>query len=152
MSGDEMPHAGTNYDPIIATGFYRLGIWDDEPTDRLQARYDNLDDVVTTTGQVFLGLTVDCARCHNHKIDPILQTDYYRLLAFFQNIRDYHNGGAGDEAEVDGPGEEVEHPREPVAGKPPVLRQRALCVSENGRDCPETFVCLRGSAIAPVPR
>ena len=44
---------------IIATGYYRLGIWDDEPTDREQARYDGLDDIVATTGQVFLGLTVD---------------------------------------------------------------------------------------------
>ncbi|HZK82775.1 MAG TPA: DUF1549 domain-containing protein, partial [Humisphaera sp.] len=69
LAGDEMPDAiaGKNYDPIIATGFYRLGIWDDEPSDRLQSRYDNLDDIVTTTGQVFLGLTIGCARCHNHK-------------------------------------------------------------------------------------
>jgi hypothetical protein len=79
LAGDEMPDAATNPDRIIATGFYRLGIWDDEPSDKLQARYEGLDDIVTTTGQVFLGLTVDCARCHNPKIDPIPQTDYYRL-------------------------------------------------------------------------
>jgi hypothetical protein len=100
LAGDEMPEAKTSYDPIIATSFYRLGIWDDEPTDRLQARYDGLDDIVVTTGQVFMGLTIDCARCHNHKIDPILQTDYYRLLAFFQNINGFHNGGKGDEVEI----------------------------------------------------
>ena len=100
LAGDEMPDAGANPDRIIATGFYRLGIWDDEPSDKLQARYENLDDIVTTTGQVFLGLTVDCARCHNHKIDPIPQTDYYRLLAFFQNIREYRNGGPGDETPI----------------------------------------------------
>jgi hypothetical protein len=100
LAGDEMPDAASSYDPIIATGFYRLGIWDDEPNDRLQARYDGLDDIVTTTGQVFMGLTIDCARCHNHKIDPILQTDYYRLLAFFQNIRPFENGGAGDQTEI----------------------------------------------------
>ena len=64
-------------DSIIATGYYRLGIWDDEPADRELARYDGLDDIVATTGQVFLGLTVDCARCHDHKIDPIPQKDYY---------------------------------------------------------------------------
>ena len=105
LAGDEMPDASHSYDPIIATGYYRLGIWDDEPNDRLQAQFDNFDDIVTTTGQVFLGLTIDCARCHNHKIDPILQTDYYRLLAFFRNIKPYHNGGAGDEVEIfDRPG------------------------------------------------
>lgn len=97
LAGDEMPRKDGDFDPIIATGFYRLGIWDDEPVDHLQAQYDALDDIVSTTGQVFLGLTVDCARCHDHKIDPIPQKDYYRLLAFFQNISPYHNGGAGDE-------------------------------------------------------
>jgi len=94
LAGDEI--APDDNDALIATGYYRLGIWDDEPSDPLQARYDGLDDLVATTGQVFLGLTVDCARCHNHKIDPIPQKDYYRLLAFFQNINPYSGGGPGD--------------------------------------------------------
>ncbi len=84
LAGDEVPQVTS--DSIIATGYYRLGLWDDEPADRLQAKYDVLDDIVATTGQVFLGLTVNCARCHDHKIDPILQRDYYGLLAFFHNI------------------------------------------------------------------
>ena len=100
LAGDEMPREEDNYDPIIATGYYRLGIWDDDPADKLQARYENLDDLVATTGQVFLGLTVDCARCHDHKIDPIPQKDYYRLLSFFQNVTPYHNGGPGDETPI----------------------------------------------------
>ena len=95
LAGDELP--GRDPDAQIATGFYRLGIWDDEPADRELARYDGLDDIVATTGQVFLGLTVDCARCHNHKIDPIPQQDYYRLLSFFQNVNHYRNGGPTDE-------------------------------------------------------
>jgi hypothetical protein len=95
LAGDELPSAGP--DALIATGFYRLGIWDDEPSDPLQARYDGLDDIVATTGQVFLGLTLDCARCHDHKIDPVPQKDYYRLLAFFHNINHYRNGGPTDE-------------------------------------------------------
>ena len=61
----------------IATGFYRLGVWDDEPADRDQAMYDGFDDIVTTIGQGILGLTFNCARCHDHKIDPIPQADYY---------------------------------------------------------------------------
>ena len=84
LAGDEM-EAATSSEPIVATGFYRLGIWDDEPTDAVQSRYDGLDDIVATTGQVFLGLTVDYARCHDHKIDPIPQKDYYKLLAFSQH-------------------------------------------------------------------
>jgi hypothetical protein len=103
LAGDEMPEKATS-DPVVATGYYRLGIWDDEPTDPIQSRYDGLDDIVATTGQVFLGLTVDCARCHDHKIDPIPQRDYYRLLAFFHNINHFRNGGPTDEAPVSGEG------------------------------------------------
>ena len=98
LAGDEMPNPGP--DQLIATGFYRLGIWDDEPSDREQARYDGLDDIVTTVSQSMLGLTLDCARCHAHKIDPIQHQDYYRFLAFFRNISDYRNGGPGDEAPI----------------------------------------------------
>lgn len=129
LAGDEMPDAAQNPDRLIATGYYRLGIWDDEPSDRLQAKYDALDDVVATTGQVFLGLTVDCARCHDHKIDPFPQADYYRLLAFFQNINHYHNGGPTDEAPIPG-------------GK-------ALCVTEPGTKVPDTFILMRGNANVP---
>ena len=87
LAGDELPGAGT--EQLIATGFYRLGLWDDEPVDPKQALYDELDDVVSTTGQVFLGLTLGCARCHDHKIDPIPQKDYYRFLAFFNGVTPY---------------------------------------------------------------
>jgi hypothetical protein len=95
LAGDELEGAGA--EGLIATGFYRLGIWDDEPTDREQALFDGLDDIVATVGQVFLGLTIDCARCHDHKLDPIPQKDYYRLLAFFRNVNRYKNGGPTDE-------------------------------------------------------
>jgi hypothetical protein len=84
LAGDEVP--GYNPDAVVATGFYRLGLWDDEPADPLQARFDELDDIVATTGQAFLGMTLNCARCHDHKIDPIPQADYYRLVAFVQDV------------------------------------------------------------------
>ncbi len=91
VAGDELPEVTP--ETIIATGFYRLGIWDDEPADRMQAKFDQLDDLVTTTSQAFLGLTVNCARCHDHKIDPIPQRDYYRLGAFFAGIRPMQTSG-----------------------------------------------------------
>ena len=84
LAGDEIDPGSA--ESLIATGFYRLGIWDDEPADRPLARYDGLDGIVSTTGQVFLGMTVNCARCHDHKVDPIPQRDYYRLLAFFSDV------------------------------------------------------------------
>ncbi|MDA0831883.1 MAG: DUF1553 domain-containing protein [Planctomycetota bacterium] len=87
LAGDEVDHITD--DSLTATGFYRLGVWDDEPDDRLEARFDELDDILSTTSSTFLGLTVGCARCHDHKFDPIPHEDYYRLLSFFQNISLY---------------------------------------------------------------
>jgi hypothetical protein len=94
LAGDELDQVTP--ETIIATGYYRLGLWDDEPADPLLAYYDGLDDILATTGQTFLGLTVNCARCHDHKIDPFPQRDYYRLLAFFHGIR--HYGERSDES------------------------------------------------------
>lgn len=85
LAGDELPHPSN--DAIIATGYYRLGQWDDEPADPKLALFDDLDDILATTSQAMMGLTVNCARCHDHKIDPIPQEDYYRMLAFFRNVR-----------------------------------------------------------------
>jgi hypothetical protein len=82
-------------DGIIATGYYRLGLWDDESADPPQTRYDELDDWVTVTSQAMLGLTMNCARCHDHKLDPIPQKDYYRMVAFFRDIRSFQNGNDG---------------------------------------------------------
>ena len=87
LAGDEMPNATS--EQIIATGYYRLGQWDDEPADPKLALFDDLDDILATTSQAMMGLTVNCARCHNHKIDPIRTEDYYSMLAFFRNVRRY---------------------------------------------------------------
>ncbi len=87
LAGDEVD-APTD-ESIIATGFYRLGVWDDEPDDMRQAEFDDLDDMLATTGNVFLGLTIGCARCHDHKFDPITQEDYYSLLSFLRNVKRY---------------------------------------------------------------
>ena len=93
LAGDEIepPTAET----LTATGFYRLGIWDDEPADPEKAKYDGFDDLVTTIGQGVLGLTLNCARCHDHKIDPIPQKDYYQMVAFLRDVNPY--GTRGDE-------------------------------------------------------
>ena len=87
LAGDELDNVTP--ESIIATGYYRLGIWQDEPVDPEQELFEDLDDLVRTTGEVFLGLTIGCARCHDHKLDPLPQSDYYRMLAFFRNVRRY---------------------------------------------------------------
>ena len=83
IAGDELWPASP--EARIATGFARH--YPDESNARVlqQRRQEILDDVTDATGAVFLGLTYGCARCHNHKFDPILQADYYRLQAFFAN-------------------------------------------------------------------
>jgi hypothetical protein len=83
LAGDELPDR--DYDSVVALGFCRNGpfIGDMVLMQNEMTRQDELDDLVTTTGAAFLGLTVGCARCHNHKYDPIAQKDYYRLVAVF---------------------------------------------------------------------
>jgi hypothetical protein len=87
LAGDELERATD--DSLTATAFYRLGVWDDEPDDVRQSEFDDLDDMLSTTGSVFLGLTLGCARCHDHKFDPLGQEDYYAMLAFLRNVSPY---------------------------------------------------------------
>ncbi len=81
LAGDELPDRSEQ--TVIATGFMRLGTWNDEPNDAQDYKYERLEDLVHVTSSAFLGLTVKCARCHDHKFDPILQEDYYRIAATF---------------------------------------------------------------------
>jgi hypothetical protein len=80
IAGDELDWVTT--DSLIATGFLRcyakVGF---REKDNPQFRYEYLDDMIATLGRGVLGLTVQCARCHNHKFDPIAQKDYYKLQA-----------------------------------------------------------------------
>ena len=74
-------------DPLATalTGFITSGstVTNVDGVDREKATYDKMDDIVSATGSAFLGLTIGCARCHDHKYDPISQEDYYRLVGFF---------------------------------------------------------------------
>ena len=84
IAGDELwPH-----DPQarIATGFNRHYADESNAAILMQRRQEVLLDITDTVGSVFLGLTYGCAKCHDHKFDPILQSDYYRLQAFFTNV------------------------------------------------------------------
>lgn len=81
LAGDEIP--GRDESSVIATGFLRLGTWNDEPNDPADYQYERLEDLVHTTSSAFLGLTVKCARCHDHKFDAITQEDYYRMASVF---------------------------------------------------------------------
>ena len=140
LAGDELIAEAFNTDrPFvqggdeskIATGFYRLGVWDDEPDDKKTAQFDELDDILRTTSETFLGLTTGCARCHDHMFDPISQKDYYSLLAYFRNVKGYEKPGKNSSILSSISGGE------------------ALTISENGENVPETHVLIRGEAAKP---
>jgi hypothetical protein len=87
-----------------ATGFLVGGSWDQvkspDPVLTANQRADELHDVVSTTASSFLGLTVGCARCHNHKFDPIPQTDYFAMKAVFEGVRHGERAMRSADAEV----------------------------------------------------
>jgi mono/diheme cytochrome c family protein len=84
IAGDMLPRP--TLDQIVATGFHRNTLINEEGgTDPEQFRVEAVVDRVNTTGAVFLGLTIGCAQCHDHKYDPISQREYYQLFAFFNS-------------------------------------------------------------------
>jgi len=91
IAGDVIGPA--NADGIVATGFLVCGPWDEVGHEqqgalmRRRVREEELEDMIAAVGQTFLGLTVNCARCHNHKFDPIPQRDYYRVKAALEGVR-----------------------------------------------------------------
>ncbi len=129
IAGDELAENAWNADAVIAAGYYRLGLWDDEPADPLQARFDELDDVVATTAQTFLGMTMNCARCHDHKIDPVPQRDYYRFLAFFADVprlsNDRNVRSSNSLADISSPEEKARYEAEYAARQAKIAELKA---------------------------
>jgi hypothetical protein len=101
IAGDEM-FAGSK-EGLIATGYLRAGSEHlvSGNIDPAESRQEVLTEIATNVGQTFLGMTVNCARCHNHKFDPILQADFYRLQAVFA-------GAKGKEVEIATPTEKAD--------------------------------------------
>ena len=90
--------AGDLFDPksadaIVATGFLALGPKPLAQQDRVQMVYDVIDEQIDVTSKAILGLTVACARCHDHKFDPIMTRDYYSLAAIYANTKNFRNNG-----------------------------------------------------------
>ncbi|HZT31753.1 MAG TPA: PSD1 and planctomycete cytochrome C domain-containing protein [Bryobacteraceae bacterium] len=90
LAGDELEDLSG--ETLIATTYFRLGPWDDEPADPAMDRFDQLDDMVSTTSQAFLALTLGCARCHDHKFDPLTARDYYSMAAIFNGLERPRSG------------------------------------------------------------
>jgi hypothetical protein len=112
----------------------------DEPASSDQAELDDADDLLVTTSTVFLGLTVGCARCHNHKYDPLSQRDYYSLLGFFRGLDPYGQPKKGGGSRATG---RISRELPFAAGTAEVL------VAVERAAPPPTFVLHRGDRSSP---
>lgn len=88
IAGDQLSDKSLH--SSIATGFLALMQRDDEPADKPQAHADQVSDIVDVASEAFLGTTLACAKCHDHKGDPITQADYFSMMAFFDGITTSH--------------------------------------------------------------
>jgi hypothetical protein len=107
LAGDMLPNA--TLDQKVATGFFRNSMLNEEGgVDPEQFRNEAIIDRMDTLGKSFLGLTVNCCQCHNHKYDPIAQKEYYQLFAFLNN---------DDEPEMEVPSKEQQQQRDAIKKK-----------------------------------
>jgi len=93
LAGDELiqgtPETPADADALIATGYLRLGQWDSTAAifqEEPRLRAEMMADLTNTTASAFLGLTMSCCQCHDHKYDPLSQADHFRLRAFFAAV------------------------------------------------------------------
>ena len=95
LAGDLLPakDAAERARNVVATGFLAIGPRPLAQQDRMQMIYDVVDEQIDTTTKAFLGLTVACARCHDHKFDPIPTKDYYGLASIFASTTTFRNQG-----------------------------------------------------------
>jgi hypothetical protein len=90
ICGDLLPApdgADVHADGLVATTFLVNGVWDRGDADKEKLVSDMVDDQIDTVGKAFLGVTLGCARCHDHKFDPVSQADYYALAGIFYSTR-----------------------------------------------------------------
>src|SRR3954469_18237312 len=121
LAGDLLP--GSTLDQKVATGFLRNSMVNEEGgVDPEQFRVEAIIDRIDTLGKAFLGLTVNCAQCHNHKYDPISQKEYYQLFAFLNN---------DDEPQLEVPSPEQQSKRDAILKTIAEIEDRLLS-STNG--------------------
>src|SRR5262249_47492215 len=92
IAGDLLPasdRSALNRDGIVATGFLALGAKALAQQDKKKMLYDIYDEQVDVVSKSFLALSLACARCHDHKFDPLLTRDYYSLISIFANTRNF---------------------------------------------------------------
>jgi mono/diheme cytochrome c family protein len=156
IAGDMLP--GATPDQLVASGFHRNAMTNEEGgIDPEEALYEVLVDRVNTTATVWLGSTLGCAQCHDHKYDPFTQKDYYRLMAFFANsdyqVRTFGDGTRFIEPVIDLPTPEQEAKRKTIqaeidrlnarmAADTPALDEEQAVWEEAMRREPSTWTVL----------
>ena len=155
IAGDEL--WPDHVDALIATAFNRNFPDETNAANLRQRRQEILHDMTDTVGATFLGLTYGCAKCHDHKFDPIRQKDYYRLQAFFANTAEDDDIillGAEDQREYEAGLAEWEEATKDTRARIEELFQPAKKKAwehQVARRAPETRVMLRGPLAAQSP-
>ena len=99
LAGDVLAARGWDAQKVVATGLYAIGNWGNGDADKEKVHTDMVDDQIDVTGRAFLGLTLACARCHDHKFDPLTTKDYYAMAGIFFSSRileNFASKGAGE--------------------------------------------------------
>ncbi|MCA9214775.1 MAG: DUF1553 domain-containing protein, partial [Planctomycetales bacterium] len=110
IAGDLLPADSPNRsDQLIATGFLALGPTNYELQDKELLRMEVVDEQLDTIGRAMMGLTVGCARCHDHKFDPIPTTNYYAMAGIFRSTKTFTLGNVANFIEVSLPSPEFDH-------------------------------------------
>ena len=94
LAGDRLPHdepEAINERGLIATGFLAVGPKPLVQQDKVKLKYDVVDEQIDTMSKAFMALTMGCARCHDHKFDPLSTADYYSLAAIFASVRNFED-------------------------------------------------------------
>ena len=99
LAGDILAKREWDAQKVVATGLYAIGNWGNGDADKEKVHTDMVDDQIDVTGRAFLGLTLACARCHDHKFDPLTTKDYYAMAGIFFSSRileNFASKGAGE--------------------------------------------------------
>ena len=121
---------------VIATGFLAIGPWALVDQDKVQLQMDIVDNQLDTMGRAILGLTIGCARCHDHKFDPLPQRDYYALAGIFRSTRTLDGRMSGVFSGVN---------RTPLPETPAEMRDRSEALERWQRDYPAALEDVRSA-------
>lgn len=183
LAGDELGEGATKNsaeaDRLIATGYLRLGQWDSTASifqEESRLRAEVMADLTNTTASAFLGLTMSCCQCHDHKYDPLLQADHFRFRAFFAGMTprdDLPISLTDEQAEIDRHNAELDQQAAPLKSEQEQLdkankerheeltkklaeieagkRQprRAMAATDAGGSAPPTHILYQGDYLSP---